>query len=356
MPICKDSEIHNRKKTGIRMIYKDLVAFNFPHDTPEYKILYTGLPLAISPKPDNPFLQHHSEQTNSELRLICTLEREVVSKNVGHFYTRHIVNDQKTLITTDGLKNPPTKTGSLEKKQKISSKNTYLAFYSVEKKEPTNITQTVGEKLETITTKEKNEGTNDNPPTKPSNSGLTIGNQPNRANNCPNQENPRDKGTPGEQNKLKVLFNNIRSYKKNLPCLIRATQERNPDIVCLAETWLKSEDKIHTGSNHQIFTKCRDDRTGGGLLTMIKAHIQAFEEPELTTDYTLTTRLVLNPRNHLYVINFYAPPDKKTEALITLSEKHRKIDTKYSQIQILVAGDFNILPSNNLITNLKNTI
>ena len=53
------------------------------------------------------------------------------------------------------------------------------------------------------------------------------------------------------------------------------------------------------------------------------------------------------------MINFYAPPNKKTEALIALSEKLRQIGHKYSQAQILVAGDFNTLSSNSLITNLK---
>jgi hypothetical protein len=40
-------------------------------------------------------------------------------------------------------------------------------------------------------------------------------------------------------------------------------------------------------------------------------------EPELTSEFPLITRIVPSPANYLFLINFHAPSDKKTEALIT---------------------------------------
>ena len=63
-------------------------------------------------------------------------------------------------------------------------------------------------------------------------------------------------------------------------------------------------------------------------------------------------KVIDNAHNHLFLINIYAPPNDKLNALIELAEEIRSLNSKYTNFQLIVAGDFNFHHETNEIKNL----
>ena len=63
-------------------------------------------------------------------------------------------------------------------------------------------------------------------------------------------------------------------------------------------------------------------------------------------------KVIDNAHNHPFIINFYAPPNHKHNALIELAEEIRSLDSNYSNFQLIVAGDYNLHHETNEIKNL----
>ena len=75
-----------------------------------------------------------------------------------------------------------------------------------------------------------------------------------------------------------VLLWNCRSIKANLIEFKHYINSKEPDIICLTETWLKITTKFKI-SNYKIFRSDRfDQRLGGGVAILIKHNIRIVDK------------------------------------------------------------------------------
>ena len=94
------------------------------------------------------------------------------------------------------------------------------------------------------------------------------------------------------------------------------------------------------------------NKSGGGLLTISKANLVTINLTIKDHINMQIIKVIDTARNHLFIINFYAPPNDKHNALIDLAEEIRSLDSSYSNFQLIVAGYFNLHHETNEIKNL----
>ena len=70
---------------------------------------------------------------------------------------------------------------------------------------------------------------------------------------------------------------NMKGFYSKLPHLQQYIDENKPKIICLQETWLKSENKTHlTGYQQHPARKDREGKRGGGVCIFVEVGLQQF--------------------------------------------------------------------------------
>ena len=85
---------------------------------------------------------------------------------------------------------------------------------------------------------------------------------------------------------------------------------------------------------------------------MVKANLLTHNLTKKEHQHHQLLKLIDNHHNHLFIINFYAPPSEKFNALIELAEEVRHIDSQFSHYQLIIAGDFNCPPNKSEIKKI----
>jgi len=127
-------------------------------------------------------------------------------------------------------------------------------------------------------------------------------------------------------------------------------QERNPDIICLIETWL-TESNQHTASinNYNHFWAHRKDRTGGGVFMYVKDNLPSKQLLLLSTPTFSAVWILIRAAANQKTIYccVYHPPgqpkDKCDDTRNHLLDTTQKLLTKHKSAHIVVTGDFNRL-------------
>ena len=113
-------------------------------------------------------------------------------------------------------------------------------------------------------------------------------------------------------------------------------------MLVLTESWLKDTDSDSSIAieNYNVFRADRAGR-GGGVVIYVKCCFSANVVNTVTTPKCfelLTLKVDLGPNDSLYVVGFYRPPSAHNSSIDKLVD----ILSKYSNIEIIVMGDFNI--------------
>ena len=126
-----------------------------------------------------------------------------------------------------------------------------------------------------------------------------------------------------------------------------------PDIAIVTESWVKpttAPDQYNI-ANFNVFSKCRQDRPGGGILIYTKDNLRAepIEEiivpPELEATWMLVTHPKLPravPHMYIAVAAVYIPPQSPHQDLMNhLISSVDYLLTHKAQAGIMIMGDFN---------------
>ena len=147
--------------------------------------------------------------------------------------------------------------------------------------------------------------------------------------------------------RLRLLSLNCRSLKskkkqKDLRSVI--TQE-NPDIICGNESHLDGDyftSEVFPDT-HEIFRKDRN-RYGGGVFIGVKKDLLAMQEHSLDTDNdceSIWIKIIFAGKQPLYIGSFYRPTNANPVPLTKLDEALKKLTTRSTLPNIILAGDFN---------------
>ena len=147
-------------------------------------------------------------------------------------------------------------------------------------------------------------------------------------------------------NDLSVIHVNVRSLRKNGDPLsvYLSLLRRKFDIICLSETWLKTDEYCDHFPNHKCFVSSRLDRRGGGVAVFVNNKFSAnaindliISEPHLECIFI---RIEMK-RKSLIVGSCYRPPDTDFIAFNQLLGQKLSTLTRTCK-NIIVCGDFNL--------------
>ena len=137
------------------------------------------------------------------------------------------------------------------------------------------------------------------------------------------------------------MFTNIRSIRNKLIEFHSMVAIRNPDIICLVETWLSPEIKnnIFKLPKYTIFRRDRKTK-GGGILLALKAPwigtlIENYGDEEM-----ITVDLQYKNKKLLRVIGIYNPSFNNITYMKKLFSALHSI--LLNESNILLMGDFNL--------------
>lgn len=155
--------------------------------------------------------------------------------------------------------------------------------------------------------------------------------------------------------RLTILNINCRSVKNKVPDLHLVIDQLKPDIICLTETWLKSDvSSSEVFPDNLNYSVCRDDRCdgkGGGVMIAISKSLSSQEQPDLKTNCNITwSKISLPGFRNIFVGAFYKPHELDDESLSELWLSLGKIP-KDSIVWLL--GDFNMPDINWVNETLK---
>jgi len=160
---------------------------------------------------------------------------------------------------------------------------------------------------------------------------------------------------------LEIVYTNIRSVNANKYQLEAYIERNSPSILVLTETWrLATDAKISLQHDYyNILEKRRNNRTGGGLAIMTDKSLQAFDYSQSNSEFVLSVKL-LPKQGHkegtLFIVAFYAPPNKKQEAIADLKSELQYLSLRYKNADIIILGDHNAEESSGPIKNLKDEL
>ena len=118
--------------------------------------------------------------------------------------------------------------------------------------------------------------------------------------------------------------------------------ESLPNIICLTETWLSTDDDpgFYNLSNYTTCLSKQRNGRGGGIMVQTTSEVALIGELECKIDESLLIHVKVGIED-LILLTVYNPPRSDKLVLITeLDNLLEHLATKYDQI--LVCGDFNI--------------
>jgi len=114
------------------------------------------------------------------------------------------------------------------------------------------------------------------------------------------------------EERLTIPNVNCRAVNNKIPELHQVIDQVEPNIICLTETWLKSD--FHAAEIfpcHLGYQICRYDRTSGkgwGVLLAVPNKFLSEEQPELKTACNVMwSKVLITGIKHIYVTSFYKP-------------------------------------------------
>lgn len=154
----------------------------------------------------------------------------------------------------------------------------------------------------------------------------------------------RGDGSRHGAKQVSVVFTNIRSVIRHRDNLCSVIDSCCADIVILTETWLSSRVK-----NSEIFCcekrfniyRCdRGDRTGGGVLIAVAAHIESFCL-RLTSDLEILFICLCLNHQKLVLGVCYRAPSCNNSFVNNLHDAINSILVRFPSVPIVLLGDFN---------------
>jgi hypothetical protein len=150
-----------------------------------------------------------------------------------------------------------------------------------------------------------------------------------------------------DQNKtITVLYTNAQSIGSKIDELKAITQELEPDIILLTETWRNNSvgNAALSLENYKLETELRKDRcdtangVGGGLLVYSRDNLQILPSDLTDRNFNQFCSFTIATKSEkLNVILIYRPPSSGQNSLTELCEIVRKADNN-----TVIIGDFNL--------------
>ena len=112
---------------------------------------------------------------------------------------------------------------------------------------------------------------------------------------------------------LIILYFNARSLCPKLDELIILTEDRNPDVICITETWLSQEisSKAISISGYLLYRRDRNCPGGGVLMyTRVTLQVKLLPQPP---DLELLTLSLYSGNHRVCLALFYCPPSSSAE-------------------------------------------
>ena len=107
---------------------------------------------------------------------------------------------------------------------------------------------------------------------------------------------------------LKILQWNSRSLRNKMELLKQEIQDKKPSIICIQESF-KIDDilKFYKFADYKIFNLSREDKGGGGVVTMIHNSIHVIESKQQIKNQIecINTKLLLQNNISLSLVNVY---------------------------------------------------
>ena len=158
----------------------------------------------------------------------------------------------------------------------------------------------------------------------------------------------RKKGSKELYKNFSIYYSNIRGIKSKIKSLKQIIEEKQPTVICIAETHLKESDQIMFKGYSKPF---RNDRSagkgGGGVLIAVKEKLRGvtIEVDRVNdTEETLWV-LIKNRKTKLRVGIVYAPQETRTgkDELVKMYERIEKSVNigRQQDENIIITGDFN---------------
>ena len=114
---------------------------------------------------------------------------------------------------------------------------------------------------------------------------------------------------------LKVMQINIRGLKNKKQDLEVLIVDNNPDIICLNETLLKHDQSLKIKGFNTISLNRQTTTFGGGVMILIKDHIQYDEitKIHINRHEIVQCRLKCSELDYIYIASIYVPPTAKID-------------------------------------------
>ena len=114
---------------------------------------------------------------------------------------------------------------------------------------------------------------------------------------------------------LKVMQINIRGLKNKKQDLEVLIVDNNPDIICLNETFLKHDQSLKIKGFNTISLNRQTTTFGGGVMILIKDHIQYDEitKIHINRHEIVQCRLKCSELDYIYIASIYVPPTAKID-------------------------------------------
>lgn len=150
-------------------------------------------------------------------------------------------------------------------------------------------------------------------------------------------------------NKLHVFYQNTRGLRTKTQSFFHSLTSTNYDVICLAETWLKTgvlSSELFT-SEYDVFRRDREDsgsvkKDGGGVLVAVKSEWQASRCVELESDAEDVWISIQNSAGEKsYICCAYIPPADNS-ALLSFSNNLFNFKGLLSERTAIIVGDFNL--------------
>ena len=145
-------------------------------------------------------------------------------------------------------------------------------------------------------------------------------------------------------NKLKVIYNNVRSYKRHYNDVKNNYDILSADVVVVAETWLSSKDKTENYSIQGYNAYCMDQHSTAhshhGLIVYARNCIAIHDVKKFPGQHMEAISVVIQKGILWYnLVGVYISPHTSVEKL------HGFLDNILNQVEglpITIIGDFNV--------------
>ena len=154
-----------------------------------------------------------------------------------------------------------------------------------------------------------------------------------------------------------ILLSNVMSLVPKVDELALVVGNHNPDIICITETWLKKQipDDVVQINNYTLLRRDRKEREHGGVCLYIKNSysISVLDVPnehecEVLWAIIYSRRLPRGYAKLVIGVLYHPPSANKSLMLEHLQSSLEIIESKYPNCGILLTGDFNKLPTQQL--------